>query len=46
MDDLENKPHSVKFRIEKTELINVKRRGQLEDLSCSHTAQKYLLEGF
>lgn len=46
MEDPENKPRFVRFKIEKTEMITVKRRVELEDLSCSKVAQQYLLDGF
>lgn len=42
----EKKSKFVHFKIEKTELVTVKRRSDLEDLSCSEIAQNYRLYGF
>lgn len=36
----------IKFVIERTELISLKKKIQLEDLSCSTVAQDYQQSGF
>lgn len=36
----------IKFAIERTELITLKKKSQLEDLSCSTVAKDYQQSGF